>query len=76
MQHWLAQRRRFKNCFPSDWLTGFPITEVLVAEGLDVFAIDAAPSLVEAFRRNLPNTPVICEAVQDSTFFIELSRRS
>jgi len=48
---------------------GFPITEVLVAEGLDVFAIDAAPSFVEAFRRNLPNTPVVCEAVQDSTFF-------
>jgi SAM-dependent methyltransferase len=48
---------------------GFPITEVLVAEGLDVFAIDAAPSFVQAFRRNLPNTPVVCEAVQDSTFF-------
>lgn len=48
---------------------GFPITEVLVAEGLNVFAIDAAPSFVEAFRRNLPNTPVVCEAVQDSTFF-------
>jgi SAM-dependent methyltransferase len=49
--------------------SGFPITEVLVAEGLDVFAIDATPSFVEAFRCNLPNTPVICEAVQDSTFF-------
>jgi SAM-dependent methyltransferase len=48
---------------------GFPITEVLVAEGLNVFAIDAAPSLVEAFRRNLPNTPVVCEAIQDSRFF-------
>jgi len=48
---------------------GFPITEVLVAEGLNVFAVDAAPSFVEAFRRNLPNTPVICEAVQDSRFF-------
>jgi SAM-dependent methyltransferase len=48
---------------------GFPITEVLVAEGLDVFALDAAPSFVQAFRRNLPNTPVVCEAVQDSTFF-------
>ncbi len=48
---------------------GFPITEVLLAEGLDVFAIDAAPSFVEAFRRNLPKTPVVCEAVQDSTFF-------
>ena len=42
---------------------GFPITAVLVAEGLNVFAVDAAPSFVEAFRRNFPNTPVVCEAV-------------
>src|SRR6185437_6855655 len=35
---------------------GFPITEVLVAEGLDVFAIDAAPSFVQAFRRNSKHT--------------------
>src|ERR1700758_3458199 len=48
---------------------GFPITEVLVGEGLNVFAVDAAPSFVQAFRRNLPNTPVACEAVQDSPFF-------
>lgn len=48
---------------------GFPITEVLVVEGLQVFGIDAAPSFVEAFRQNLPNTPVACEAVQNSRFF-------
>jgi SAM-dependent methyltransferase len=48
---------------------GFAITEVLVAEGLNAFGIDAAPSFVEAFRRNLPNTPVAREAVQDSRFF-------
>jgi SAM-dependent methyltransferase len=48
---------------------GFPITEVLVVEGLSVFGVDAAPSFVEAFRRNLPNTPVVCEAVQESRFF-------
>jgi SAM-dependent methyltransferase len=48
---------------------GFPITEVLVAEGLSVFGVDASRSFVEAFRRNLPNTPVACEAVQDSKFF-------
>jgi SAM-dependent methyltransferase len=48
---------------------GFPITEVLVLEGLNAFGVDAAPSFVEAFRRNLPNTPVVCEAVQDSMFF-------
>jgi SAM-dependent methyltransferase len=48
---------------------GFPITEVLVAEGLNVFGVDAAPSFVQAFRRNLPNTPVVCESIQDSRFF-------
>jgi SAM-dependent methyltransferase len=48
---------------------GFPITEVLVGEGLKVFGVDAAPSFVDAFGRNLPNTPVVCEAVEDSKFF-------
>jgi SAM-dependent methyltransferase len=48
---------------------GFPITEVLVTEGLNVFGVDAAPSFVQALQRNLPNTPVVCEAVQDSRFF-------
>jgi len=48
---------------------GFPITDVLVTEGLNVYAIDASPSFVEAFRRNLPGIPVACEAVEDSTFF-------
>lgn len=40
-----------------------------MAEGLNAFGVDAAPSFVEAFRRNLPNTPVVCESVQESTFF-------
>lgn len=48
---------------------GFPITEVLVAQGLEVFGVDASASLVRAFRRNLPNIPVSCEAVQESKFF-------
>src|SRR5581483_6789064 len=49
--------------------SGFPLTEVLVAEGLNVYAIDASPSFVEAFRHNLPGVRVACEAVEDSTFF-------
>lgn len=48
---------------------GVPLTEALVAEGLRVYGIDAAPSFVQAFRCNLPDTPVACESVQDSTFF-------
>lgn len=48
---------------------GFPITAILAEEGLDVFGIDAAPSLVAAFQRNLPGIPIHCEAVQDSRMF-------
>jgi SAM-dependent methyltransferase len=48
---------------------GFPITAVLVEEGLRVFGVDAAPSFVAAFQRNLPGAPVICEAVQESRLF-------
>lgn len=48
---------------------GFPITEVLVSAGLNVYGLDASPSFVEAFRNNLPGIPVACEAVEDSTFF-------
>jgi len=45
------------------------MSKVLLSEGLNVYAIDAAPSLVEAFRHNLPKTPVVCESVEDSLFF-------
>src|ERR1700749_2080269 len=48
---------------------GLPLTAVLVEEGLQVFGIDAAPSFVAAFRRNLPGTPVVCESVLESNFF-------
>ena len=49
--------------------SGLPITKVLIDEGLDVYAIDASPTLVEAFRRNHPGIPVACEPAQDSLFF-------
>jgi 2-polyprenyl-3-methyl-5-hydroxy-6-metoxy-1,4-benzoquinol methylase len=48
---------------------GIPITQALIDEGLSVYGIDAAPSFVDAFRRNLPGVPVACETVGDSTFF-------
>ena len=47
----------------------FPITSVLMEEGLSVFGVDAAPSFVAAFQRNLPGTPILCEAVQESHLY-------
>jgi 2-polyprenyl-3-methyl-5-hydroxy-6-metoxy-1,4-benzoquinol methylase len=48
---------------------GVPITEALMAAGCDVYAIDASPSLVEAFRSRFPGVPIACEPVQTSTMF-------
>lgn len=48
---------------------GIPISRALVDEGLIVYGIDASPSMVQIFKQNFPNSPVACEAVEDSTFF-------
>mgnify|MGYP001823734355 CR=1 FL=1 len=49
--------------------TGLPISAALVGDGFEVFAIDAAPTLVADFRRRLPEVAVACEAVETSAFF-------
>jgi SAM-dependent methyltransferase len=48
---------------------GVPITEVLRAAGCRVHALDAAPSLVAAFRERFPDVPVACEPAETSAFF-------
>jgi SAM-dependent methyltransferase len=48
---------------------GFPIMAVLVEERLQVFGMDAAPSFVAAFQRNLPGIPIVCESVLESRLF-------
>lgn len=48
---------------------GIPITRALLDAGLEVYAVDASPSLVAAFRRNFPQVPVACESVEESSFF-------
>jgi SAM-dependent methyltransferase len=52
--------------------SGLPITQVLVSEGLKVYAVDAAPSMAEAFRRNFPEIPLACEPAEDSPLFGQL----
>jgi SAM-dependent methyltransferase len=66
---WARTLRRSSSVIDLGCGSGYPITTVLVEEGLRAFGVDAAPSLVAAFQRNLPGTPVICEAVQESRLF-------
>ena len=48
---------------------GYPVTRVLHAAGLKLWAIDSSSTLVAAFRRRFPAIPVQCEKVQESDFF-------
>jgi len=49
--------------------SGLPVSRILLEAGLRVHGIDASPTLVAAFRARFPDSPVVCEAVEDSTFF-------
>lgn len=49
--------------------SGLPIARALADDGFAVSGIDASPSLIAAFRRNIPGAPAACEPVQDSGFF-------
>ncbi|MDF7815719.1 class I SAM-dependent methyltransferase [Hymenobacter sp. YC55] len=51
---------------------GIPIAQLLLAEGLRVYGLDASPAMVAAFRQNFPMVPVVCEAVEESLFFQRL----
>ena len=48
---------------------GFPMTSVLIDEGLAVWGVDGSPSFVAAFERRFPGVPVACEPVEESSFF-------
>jgi len=49
--------------------TGIPVTKILLEAGLNAYAVDASPKMVEDFRQNFPDVPVVCESVERSPFF-------
>ncbi|HYE57672.1 MAG TPA: class I SAM-dependent methyltransferase [Rhodothermales bacterium] len=48
---------------------GVPISQTLIAEAFKVYGIDAAPSMVEAFRARHAEAIVACEPAEDSDYF-------
>ena len=49
--------------------SGQPVTKALVTAGLQVFAIDASPTLLDRFRQAFPSVETRCENVLSSNFF-------
>lgn len=66
---WAGSLQRGSSVIDLGCGSGLPLTSALVGEGLDVFAVDASPSLVTAFSKNLPGTPVLCESVLTSGLY-------
>jgi len=66
-----------------DWAQEFPsgaevlelacghgvVSQVLVDQGLRLYAIDASPTLLAAFRERFPGVPTECAAAEESSYF-------
>jgi SAM-dependent methyltransferase len=48
---------------------GVPISQALIDRSFNLYAVDASPSMVAAFRARFPGVPVECAAVEESDFF-------
>ncbi|ADB38218.1 class I SAM-dependent methyltransferase [Spirosoma linguale] len=49
--------------------SGMPIAKLLLEEGMNVYGLDASPTMIQTFQLNFPALPAACEGVEDSLFF-------
>ena len=69
VQRWARTLRADATILDLGCGSGVPISQSLIEAGLAVYGIDASPSMVAAFERRFPGVPVVCEAVERSSFF-------
>ena len=69
VKHWSRHLRPAGTVVDIGCGTGVPISKALVDEGFDVYGIDPSPTLLAAFRKNIPGAKVGCEAAEVSRFF-------
>jgi 2-polyprenyl-3-methyl-5-hydroxy-6-metoxy-1,4-benzoquinol methylase len=69
IRRWARQLRPGSTVLDLGCGSGDPVARELSRLGFAVAGIDASPSLIAAFHRQLPDAPWACEAVEASTFF-------
>jgi SAM-dependent methyltransferase len=69
VDQWTRTLRKGANVIELACGGGYPITRVLEAAGLQLWALDSSPTLVAEFRTRFPTIPVQCARVQESDFF-------
>lgn len=48
---------------------GVPISQALIDSGLNLYGVDASPSMLAEFRRRFPDSTVECCPAEESSFF-------
>jgi len=69
VERWSRTLRRSASVIELACGGGYPITKILVAAGLQLWAVDGSPTLVAEFNSRFPTIPVQCARVQESDFF-------
>ncbi len=49
--------------------SGVPVSEKLASRGIELFGLDASPTMLAAFRRRFPKATTACETAENSSFF-------
>src|SRR5262245_52337803 len=69
IQDWATQLPAGASVLDLGCGSGVPIGVELSRLGFHVAGIDASPTLIAEFHRQIPEAPWACEAVEDSAFF-------
>src|SRR6478735_4161117 len=69
VERWARSLREGATCIELACGGGYPVTKALSAAGLQLWAVDASPTLVAEFRTRFPKVTVQCERVGNSSFF-------
>ncbi|MEM9279893.1 MAG: class I SAM-dependent methyltransferase [Pseudomonadota bacterium] len=49
--------------------SGVPLTEAIIDDGFEVYAVDASATMVKAFQQRFPDVQIRCEPAESSQFF-------
>jgi len=69
VRHWAGQLPLGGTVLDIGCGFGEPVTRTLIEAGLEVWGVDASPTLVAEYRRRFPDCPVTCEAAEVSDLF-------
>jgi cyclopropane fatty-acyl-phospholipid synthase-like methyltransferase len=69
VDRWSRSLRKGANVIELGCGGGYPVTRVLRAAGLQLWAVDSSPTLVAEFQSRFPAIPIQCARVQESDFF-------